>query len=183
MPALACCAVLAVPAWSAQGDPIAGKRKTLTCNACHGVSGFKSMPRLGGQAAGYIVSALGAYKAGKRSHATMRDVAGALSERDMADLGAYYASISRAIAAEAPELPAAAAACTACHGAQGDQPAADDVAIIAGQNAAYLELVLREYRAGTRTHEVMQAQVKDLDDAALAQLAAWFAALPGLLAK
>lgn len=180
---LACAAMLSTPASSAQGDAAAGKRKTLTCNACHGVSGFKSMPKLGGQSAGYVVSALEAYKAGKRSHATMRDVAGALSRRDMADLGAYYASIPRAAAQEATEPPATAAACTACHGVQGDQPAADDVPIIAGQNAAYLELALGEYRAGTRVHEVMQAQVKDLDDAAPAQLAAWFAARPGLLVK
>lgn len=180
---LSCAGLLAVPAWSAPGDAAAGKRKTLTCNACHGVSGFKAMPRLGGQSADYIVSALEAYKAGKRSHATMRDVAGALSRRDMADLGAYYASIPRAAAEEGAEPPAAATACAACHGTKGDQPAADGVPILAGQSAAYIELVLMEYRAGTRIHEIMQAQVKGLDDAALGELAAWFAARPGLLVK
>ena len=173
--------LLATPAAGGEGDPGAGKRKTTTCNACHGVSGFKSMPRLGGQTAGYIVSALRAYKDSKRSHSTMRDVAGALSERDIADLAAHYAAIPR------PPAPAGtseiAAPCAVCHGAQGNEPATPDVAIIAGQNAAYLEQTLKEYRSGARVHAVMQEQAAGLDDAKVAELAAWFAARPALSVK
>jgi cytochrome c553 len=167
---------------AAEGDPAAGKRKTLTCNACHGTSGFKSMPKLGGQSAAYVVEALRAFKAGKRSHATMRDVAGALSERDMADLGAHYASIARAAPVEGTP-PEAATACVACHGPQGDQPASPEIAVLAGQNAAYLEQVLKEYRAGTRANPAMQASAKDLTDAQIAELSAYFAARGALVVK
>lgn len=171
------------PALAAAGDPVAGKRKTVTCNACHGVSGFKSMPRLGGQGAGYIVEALRAYKSGNRKHSTMRDVAGALSERDFADLGAHYAAIPRAApAAEAPP-PAVAGRCAACHGTQGDQPASPEIALIAGQSAGYIELTLREYRDGSRAHAIMQEQTKDLDDAQIAELAAYFASRRALSVK
>lgn len=171
------------PAMAADGDPVAGKRKTMTCNACHGVSGFKSMPRLGSQGASYVVEALRAYKSGKRTHNTMRDVAGALSERDFADLGAHYAAIPRVpSAAEAP-LPAGAVRCAVCHGTQGDQPVSPEIALIAGQNAAYIEQTLREYRAGSRLHAVMQEQAKDLDDAQIAELAAYFASRAALSVK
>jgi cytochrome c553 len=168
---------------AAPGDPVAGKRKTVTCNACHGNSGFKSMPRLGGQSAAYVVEALRAFKEGRRPHSTMRDVAGALSERDMADLGAHYASLPRAAASEEAPPPASAASCAACHGVQGADPATPDVAILAGQSAGYLELALREYRSGTRAHTIMQAVARGIEDAQIAELAAWFSSRPGLTAK
>ena len=50
------------------------------------------MPKLGGQQAAYIVKALQAYKSGDRSHPSMRAIAAGLSDQDMADLAAYYAS-------------------------------------------------------------------------------------------
>jgi cytochrome c553 len=171
------------PAMAANGDPVAGKRKTVTCNACHGVSGFKSMPRLGGQGAAYVVEALRAYKAGKRTHSTMRDVAGALSERDFADLGAHYAAIPRAAPAAEVPPPGLAERCAACHGTQGDQPVSPEIAVIAGQNALYMEQTLREYRSGSRVHAVMQEQAKDLDDAQIAELAAYFASRAALSVK
>ncbi len=167
----------------AAGDPVAGKRKTVTCNACHGVSGFKAMPRLGGQGATYIVEALRAYKSGKRTHSTMRDVAGALSERDFADLGAHYAAIPRAAPAAEVPPPAIAGRCAACHGAQGDQPVSPEIALIAGQSPGYIEQTLREYRGGSRAHAVMQEQAKDLDDTQIAELAAYFASRPALSVK
>lgn len=68
------------------------------CAGCHGIGGYKtafpevySVPKLGGQHAAYIVKALQAYKAGERSHPTMKAIAAGLSDKDMADLAAYYA--------------------------------------------------------------------------------------------
>ena len=171
------------PAMAATGDPVAGKRKTVTCNACHGVSGFKSMPRLGGQGAAYVVEAMRAYKTGKRSHSTMRDVAGALSERDFADLGAHYAAIARAAPLAEVPLPGLAERCATCHGTQGDAPVSPEIAVIAGQNASYMEQTLREYRSGSRVHVVMHEQAKDLDDAQIAELAAYFASRAALSVK
>ena len=58
------------------------------------------MPKLGGQHAAYLVKALQEYKAGNRSHPTMRAIAADLSDQDMADLAAYYASDSMKAAAK-----------------------------------------------------------------------------------
>ncbi len=81
------------------GDPAAGKAKNSMCIGCHGIGGYKtvypevySVPKLGGQHAAYIVKALQEYKAGNRTHPSMRAIAAGLSDKDMADLGAYYAS-------------------------------------------------------------------------------------------
>jgi cytochrome c553 len=81
----------------AAGDAVAGKNKSSMCAGCHGIEGYRSVypetyrvPKIGGQHADYIVAALKAYKAGERKHATMRAIAGSLTEQDMADLAAYY---------------------------------------------------------------------------------------------
>ncbi len=166
-----------------EGDPVAGKRKTVTCNACHGVSGFKSMPKLGGQSAGYTVEALRAYKAGRRTHATMRDVAGALSEKDIADLAAHYSAMPRTAPVADEDLPVHGQPCTACHGARGDEPATPGVPLLAGQNSAYVELALREYRDGARVHAVMHEQSRNLTDAEISGIAAYFARRGALSVK
>lgn len=81
------------------GSADAGKTKAIAiCSGCHGMPGTKTaypevyhVPKIGGQQAAYIVSALKAYKAGERNNETMRGLATALSEKDMADIAAYYA--------------------------------------------------------------------------------------------
>jgi len=81
----------------ADGDPRAGEKKATTCLGCHGVSGYRNaypaykVPKLGGQKANYIVSALKAYKNGERKHSTMKAQASNLSEQDMQDIAAYFA--------------------------------------------------------------------------------------------
>lgn len=172
--------MVAVLSHAAEGDPAAGKRKTVTCNACHGQSGFKSMPRLGGQSAVYLIAALHAYKEDRRAHATMRDVAHALSERDIVDLAAHYAAVPKVEGESAVPVPAGAERCTSCHGADGAQPVAPEIALIAGQGAGYLDQTLREYKSGVRPHPVMQEQVRELGDAQIGELAAWYAAQKGL---
>jgi cytochrome c553 len=98
---MACLTVLAMPL-HAEGDAAAGKGKTAMCAGCHGIPGFRTaypetyhVPKLGGQNAAYLVSALKAYKAGDRNHATMKAIAGSLSDQDMADLAAYYATTGK----------------------------------------------------------------------------------------
>lgn len=80
------------------GDAAAGKVKKSQCAGCHGIPGYRTVypdtyqvPKLGGQHAQYIVDALKGYKSGDRKHATMRAIAGSLTEQDMNDLAAYYA--------------------------------------------------------------------------------------------
>jgi cytochrome c553 len=90
-------AAFAAPLW-AEGNSAAGKQKTWTCEGCHGIPDYRtaypdvySVPKLGGQGAGYLVKALQDYKSGARKNATMRAIAARLSDQDMADIAAYYA--------------------------------------------------------------------------------------------
>jgi cytochrome c553 len=146
--AIACLfAVSAFVAAAAEGDPAAGKRKTVTGNACHGQSGFKSMPKLGGQSAAYLIAALRAYQEDRRAHATMREVARALSEKDIADLAAHCAAVPKVVGESTTTAPAGVERCAACHGADGAQPVAHEIALIAGQSAGY-DQTLREYKSG-----------------------------------
>ena len=69
------------------------------CQGCHGIADFRTaypdvynVPKLGGQGAAYLVKALQDYKSGARKHPSMNGIAASLSEQDMADLAAYYAS-------------------------------------------------------------------------------------------
>lgn len=82
----------------AAGEPDAGRAKANTCLGCHGIPNYKNVyptypvPKLGGQNAQYIVDALKAYKNGDRPHPTMQAQADTLSEQDMADIAAWFAS-------------------------------------------------------------------------------------------
>lgn len=86
-------AVLAAPA----GDPAAGKAKAQVCAACHGADGNKTLdgtyPRLAGQYPEYLAKALHEYKSGKRKNAIMAGQAQALTDKDIADLTAYFGSL------------------------------------------------------------------------------------------
>src|SRR5262245_42319467 len=132
---------------AAGGDAAAGKRKTVTCNGCHGQAGMRSMPSLGGQNAEYFVLAMRAYQDGIRTHATMRDVAKSYSDRDLKNFAAYYAESVAPPAASDTPAPEAAARCAACHGPEGRDTVTPDVPRLAGQKAPYVEQVLRDYRS------------------------------------
>lgn len=79
----------------AAGDPQRGQQKTEQCVACHGADGNgenPTFPRLAGQYADYIVHTLKGYKTGARKNAIMQGFAAGLSEQDIQDLAAWYAS-------------------------------------------------------------------------------------------
>jgi cytochrome c553 len=79
----------------AGGDPDAGKSISTTCAACHGADGnsvIPANPRLAGQHADYLVQALKDYKSGARSNPIMMGMVAPLSEQDIRDLAAYFAS-------------------------------------------------------------------------------------------
>lgn len=81
------------------GDAAAGAKKIAMCVGCHGIAGYKTafpevynVPKIGGQNPAYIVKALQAYKTGERNHPSMKGIAATLSDKDMADLAAYYSA-------------------------------------------------------------------------------------------
>ena len=101
---LATAAVLTV-APAAHAGLASLESKIAQCQGCHGIPDWKTafpevyrVPKLGGQKAGYIVSALKAYKSGDRDFPTMRAIAADLTDKDMQDLAAYYAGAPAAVA-------------------------------------------------------------------------------------
>lgn len=84
---------------AAAGDAAAGREKSYTCLGCHGVEHYVNVypsyhvPRIAGQHAEYLTVALQAYRAGTRQHQTMQANAGLLSDQDIADIAAYFASL------------------------------------------------------------------------------------------
>ncbi len=93
--------LLAPLAALAEGDIERGKIISYTCTGCHGIPFYNNtyptyyVPRLGGQNEAYIVSALKAYRSGERHHASMRAQANTLSDQDILDIAAYFASLRR----------------------------------------------------------------------------------------
>lgn len=92
-------ALLALAPWIAPsalaGDPAAGKAKAASCVACHGADGNSSIPsnpRLAGQHADYLERALLDYRSGARKNPIMAGFAANLSDQDIADLAAWFAS-------------------------------------------------------------------------------------------
>ncbi|MFN2309756.1 MAG: cytochrome c [Gammaproteobacteria bacterium] len=82
---------------AAAADLNAGKEKAAQCAACHGADGNSSdpqYPRLAGQYANYLERALLDYRSGDRTNPIMAGFAAALSDADIANLAAYYASQS-----------------------------------------------------------------------------------------
>lgn len=77
------------------GDAKAGKALAGKCASCHGEDGnapAPNFPRLAGQYESYLVKAIEDYQAGKRSNPIMQSMVQGLSEEDIKNISAYYAS-------------------------------------------------------------------------------------------
>ena len=148
------------------GDPEAGERKSATCAACHGQDGNNIManyPRLAGQGENYLYKQLQNFKSGARENALMRSQVMNLTDQDMKDLAAFYASQVPETGATDPEwaelgerlyrggsIDDRIPACTGCHGPAGEGMDAASWPRIAGQNPQYTEDQLRAFRAAGR---------------------------------
>ena len=153
----------------AGGDPEAGKVKSASCAACHGVDGNSvnpEWPKLGGQHAGYIIQQLLYFSDGERDNATMKGMAANLSDEDRMDLGAYYASQKVSYGAADPaevELgekiyrggysESGVAPCMSCHGPNGAGNPAANYPALRGQHAKYVENQLHGFAEGNRVNE------------------------------
>ena len=88
---------LSVSAFGAlAGDIAAGKARSMSCAGCHGANGISNSPmwpNLAGQKEAYLASQLQMYKDGRRANAMMSPMAKGLSDADIANLAAYYASL------------------------------------------------------------------------------------------
>lgn len=82
---------------AAAADASAGKHKASQCMTCHGVNGISTtplVPNLAGQKEAYIVKALKDFRDGKRDNSIMQSMASNLSDDDIADLAAFFSSLS-----------------------------------------------------------------------------------------
>jgi cytochrome c553 len=93
----AAAALLSGPAAvQAAGDADAGKAKAATCAGCHGPKGIAiapNYPNLAGQKEQYLADSMKAYRDGGRDNPIMKPMVSALSDEDIANLAAYYASL------------------------------------------------------------------------------------------
>lgn len=173
---------------AADADTNAGAVIGYSCLGCHGIDGYRNaypsyrVPKLGGQKAAYIEIALRGYREGTRQHPTMNGQAGSLSDQQITDVAAYFATLG-AETVEAGGSESAgfdqAQACTACHGNNGVSVNAM-WPTLAGQHEDYLEQAFNAYRDGTRNDPVMSAQAQLVADEDVALLAKYFAGLEGL---
>jgi len=78
------------------GDPEAGRKKAAQCRTCHGIDGIARIPEaphIAGESELYLETQLEAFRSGRREHPIMSMIASGLSDADIADLAAWYASI------------------------------------------------------------------------------------------
>lgn len=157
---LVACATSSVFAQPVQGNAQAGASKVAMCVGCHGITGYQAsfpevhkVPMISGQSAGYLASALEAYRKGDRQHPTMRAVAEPLTDQDIADLSVYYEAhnpVRKEVDAHDPPAQVAQliekGACFSCHGANFGKPIDASYPKVAGQHADYLFVALKAYQ-------------------------------------
>ena len=158
--------MLVGPFAQAAGDAATGKAKANVCVACHGADGNSinpEWPKLAGQLPAYIVTQLQGFKQGLRQNPLMAPIAQALSEQDMLDLAAYFASqelkltgaTDAALAKQGERLyrggntQSQIAACMGCHGPAG-HGIPPRFPRLSGQHAAYTKQQLLAFKAGKR---------------------------------
>ena len=162
--------VIPVVTMAAEGNPDAGKAKAeeASCNGCHGADGIatenglsidKNVPNLAAEPDLYTQFQLVYFRTGVRKNELMTPMVESLSNEDIRNLGAFYASVA------APKLPlssdsapddtelgqkvAQANHCTNCHGDHYE--GVDNIARLAGQREDYLYKALCDFKSGART--------------------------------
>lgn len=146
------------------GDAAKGKELSVTCSACHGADGNSAapaFPKLAGLGEKYLLKQMQDIRDGARPVPTMVGQVDNMSDQQLADLAAFYASQARSGGQADPELVALGekvyragvaerkvAACTACHSPNGQGNAPAGFPALAGQHAEYIAAQLRAYRKG-----------------------------------
>ena len=167
MPALALIAMVPVAAvWGLEGDPLAGRDATAACVACHAVDGNSpsdAFPNLAGQGFLYLYRQLKDIRDGNRPVAEMEGQLDGLSDQQLADMAAYYASQSAQLGmvdeqwlAEGERIyrrglpERSVPACAGCHAPNGMGLAEASFPRLGGQHPAYIVDQLLQYQNGER---------------------------------
>lgn len=156
-------------------DLVKGQAAAAVCAACHTVDGSRGSPAnpiLAGQHPEYLVKQLQEFKAGKRKNAIMAGFAATLSDDDMRNVAAFYASKQvKPGAAKDKDLAALGEkiyrggiadrnipACAGCHSPTGAGIPAQ-YPRVGGQHADYTEAQLLAFRSGARGNSTQMMQI------------------------
>jgi cytochrome c553 len=183
---------------SAPGDPVAGKDKSILCQGCHGEDGNSAepmIPKLAGQYGKYISKELRNFQNGVRTHQIMSAMAKTISDTDLDDIAAYFASqpkmkgsgpgpnsdIGRNLFLNG-DMGRNIVSCINCHGVngKGKTPSNFVFPVIGGQQAGYLRGQLLNWRADERVNSpggIMNIIAKKLTDTEIESLANYISGL------
>lgn len=167
-----------VGAVQAAGDPVAGQAKTIVCGACHGQDGnspLANFPKLAGQGERYLLKQMQDIKSGARPVVEMTGMLEPLSDQDMVDVAAYYASQKISVGAADPalvergqalfrggKLTEGMPACTGCHSPDGSGIATAGYPHLGGQHADYVAKQLTAFREGERSNDGDSMVMRDI---------------------
>ena len=188
---------MAVSLAYAEGDAARGETLTAACVACHSNDGNSlagAFPSIAGQHSKYLLKQLKDIKSGARSSPLMVGLLDNMSDQDLEDISAFYASKTAAQGAASADLAEQGeviyragikrkhiAACSACHSpnGQGNGPAAFPA--LAGQWPEYTESQLKAFRTGERENDgdskMMRLTAMDMSDAEIAAVASYIRGL------
>lgn len=168
---------LVASAQAVEGDVEAGKAKSATCVACHGTDGNSAIamyPKIAGQHAEYIYKQLKDFKSGTRKDPVMLPMVAALSDQDMKDLAAYFASQTMSAGATPENVveegqylyrggdkERGIPACIACHGPRGVGHSLAGFPKISFQHPEYIKAQLEKFRSGERNND-MNGMMSDI---------------------
>ncbi|HEY6985669.1 MAG TPA: c-type cytochrome [Rhodanobacteraceae bacterium] len=176
------------------GDAKAGEGKAAACGACHGADGNptdKQYPKLAGQNEAYIARQITLFQTQKRQNAIMMGFAATLSQQDMHDIGAFFATKSSlpGVADEkllqrgqslyrGGDAQLGVPACMACHGPDGRGMAGTGFPQLAGQWSDYVQAKLKDWKSGTTwgddgNAKIMPEIAKRLGDTDIVALASY----------
>lgn len=181
------------------GNIALGKQKIQSenCRECHGLYGIglaPSAPKLAGQYADYLVKQLKNFQSGERKHTVMNSMADGLTDDDVEDIAAYFAS-NKTMQGDGlgatqlakdlffkGDMARNIAPCKSCHGENGKGKFSDtgSYPVIGGQHMIYLREQLRNWRKGERCNSpggVMNIIAKSLSDAEIEALADFISGL------
>ena len=182
---------------AAGGDPQAGKEHTAVCTACHGPVGnsvVPNFPKLAGQGEEYLVKQMQDIKSGERNVLEMTGMLNNLSDQDIADISAFYASQTVSGGQVNPEhitlggklyrggdLDRRVPACSACHTPTGKGNRLAKFPQLSGQHPDYIGKTLRDFREGVRVNDgdtrIMRAIAEKLSNKEIDALASYVSGL------
>ena len=158
------------PAYSSDIDK--GKELSVSCAACHGDNGISVnpvWPKLAGQNPKYLASQLYEFRKGadgNRNNAVMYGIAVTLSDSDIEDLSAYYASLKSNVGLTQDKylelgrdmyrggnMDIKIQACISCHGPNGQGNYAAAIPMLSGQHSQYTYQQLKNFQSSMRSND------------------------------